>query len=219
MTVIGRARVIPAASAPGGVPTVGPPALTPSMHRRIAEQEVRAREAARDIVARAHAEAGAIVAEARQEAEAVARGAAEEARQAEEAKLAALFLCARREDEQRAERDLDRAITLAVVLSERLIGMALELDPRTIARLARQALAEARGARRATIHASPCDVDALERHIVEVGFPPHTVEVAPDPALCRGSLRISTNLGTLDAQLHPQLERLARALRDSLQPR
>jgi flagellar biosynthesis/type III secretory pathway protein FliH len=219
VTTLGRARIIPASPASRESSSADLPVVTPERQRRIADEEIRAREAAREILARARSEAAAIVDEARRGAEAVAHEAAEEARQAEEAKLAAMYLHLVRTDEQRAERDLDRAITLAVVLSERLLGKALEQDPRTIVQLARQALAEARGARRATIEASPLDVEALERDLVEVGFASHAVDVRADPALGRGSLRISTNLGTLDAQLHPQLERLARALRDSLQPR
>jgi flagellar biosynthesis/type III secretory pathway protein FliH len=42
------------------------------------------------------------------------------------------------------------------------------------------------------------------------------VDIRADPLLSRGSLRIHTNLGNLDAQLTPQLERLAKALRDAL---
>ena len=42
------------------------------------------------------------------------------------------------------------------------------------------------------------------------------IDIRVDPLLSRGSLRIHTNLGSLDAQLTPQLERLAKALRDAL---
>jgi flagellar biosynthesis/type III secretory pathway protein FliH len=167
-------------------------------------------------VADAHAQAAALLADARTAAEGVAQAAAAEAREAEEAKLAAHYLRLKFADEHRAEADLDRAIALAVVLSERLLGEALEHDPKHVVALARQALAEARGARRVVIDASPLDADVLQRHLVDLGFDVSAVEIRTDTTLPRGSLHLTTSLGNLDAQLRPQLERLARALRDSL---
>jgi len=190
--------------------------VTEGHHRRVAREEVDAREAAAALLADAEARASALVEAARASAGAVARAAADDARQAAEASLSALYLRIRREDESRAERDLQRSVELAVVLAERLLRAELELDASRIARLAQQALAEARGARRATIAASPLDMDALRRHLSDTGFGPLAVDLQPDETLERGSLRITTNLGILDAQLRPQLERLARALRDAI---
>jgi flagellar biosynthesis/type III secretory pathway protein FliH len=109
-------------------------------------------------------------------------------------------------------------MSLSVLLAERLLGHALELRPEHVAALARQALVEARGARRATIEAHPLDAEALQRHLVDVGTTDAVVEVRASAELTRGSLRVHTNLGTLDAKLTPQLERLAKALRDALEP-
>ncbi len=217
MTLV-RARIIPARDA-AGASSARPelPVLTPAHHRRIAADEVRARDAAAEVLAAAHREADAMLAAARLAAQKVGEDAGAEAREAVEAKAAALFLRLKQEDERRAERDLDRAVALAVVLSERLLGAALEQDPHYIVSLARQALAEARGARRATIDASPLDAEALQRHLVDAGFDSHAVEIHLDPSMSRGSLRITTNLGALDARLRPQLERLARALRETLE--
>ncbi len=217
MTGLVRGRVVRASDVPSPARDAELPLLTPSHHRRIAREEVLARETAAALLADARAQAAAIVDEARRAAEGVARAAAEEARQREESKLAGLYLRLKQEDETRATRDLDRAVGLGVVLAERVLGVALASDPTLVVKLAEQALAEARGARRATIDASPLDGDALRHHLAETGFDSHTVDIRTDPALERGSLRISTNLGTLDAQLHPQLERLAKALRDTLQ--
>jgi len=215
MSTLSRARIIPALEP--GVPDDGAlPLLTAAHHRRIVATEARARDDAADLVARAHAEATTIIAEARRLAELVARDAAREAKEAEESKLAALFLQMKRDDDARAVRDLDRAIALAVILAERLLGSALVLDPTVIQQLAHQALAEARGAHSATIEASPLDADVLQRHLEAAGFAPHSVEIRREPSLERGALRILTNVGAVDAELHPQLERLARILRDTL---
>jgi flagellar biosynthesis/type III secretory pathway protein FliH len=182
----------------------------------MAAVEVQARETAERLLARAHAEAEAIVARAQEDARTVAARAAEEARQAEVAKLSALALRLKAAEDAQAERDLDRTMDVAVILAERLLGASLDHDPATIGRLARQALHEARGVRRALIHASPGDTEALGRCLDEGGVGGCAVEVRADPAVPRGSLRVSTNLGTLDVQLRPQLEQLAAALRDSL---
>jgi flagellar biosynthesis/type III secretory pathway protein FliH len=211
-----RARIVKA-TVPAPADHAPIPALTPAQHRRVASEVMLARETAARLVGEARNQAAAIVARAHAAAAGVAEAAASEAREAETAKLAAHYLNLKHEEERRAEADLDRAIALAVVLAERLLGEALQRDPAHVVALARQALAEARGSRRAVIDASPLDAEALQRHVVEVGFGSHTVEVRSDPALPRGALRLSTSLGNLDAQLRPQLERLARALRDTLQ--
>jgi flagellar biosynthesis/type III secretory pathway protein FliH len=182
----------------------------------VAAEEVRARDVAAEIVAAARVEAEALVAEAKLAAATAVETAVSEAREQGEAKAAALYLRIKTEDERRAERDLDHTVSLAVLLAERLVGRALELEPRHVVALARQALAEARGARKATIDASPFDAEVLLGHLGDVGFE-GAVVVRTDPAMTRGSLRISTNLGALDARLQPQLERLAAALREALE--
>jgi flagellar biosynthesis/type III secretory pathway protein FliH len=40
--------------------------------------------------------------------------------------------------------------------------------------------------------------------------------VNADATLTRGSLVVHTDLGTIDAQLRPQLDRLAKALREAM---
>ncbi|MBL8608148.1 MAG: hypothetical protein JNL38_12555, partial [Myxococcales bacterium] len=90
------------------------------------------------------------------------------------------------------------------------------LDPAAVADIARRTLAEARGARRAKIHACAEDAANLEARRGELGLAAEHVQVAVDPDLPRGSLRVETDLGSLDASLTVQLERLAAAIRDAL---
>jgi flagellar biosynthesis/type III secretory pathway protein FliH len=214
MNELRRVRIIRAPVL--GAPAEDAPLLTPEARTRLARKELEAGERARETLARARAEAEALVAEARRAALDVATAARREAREEQETRLAAAFLALRRAEEAHADRDLDRAIALAVVMAERLIGSALDHDPSLVASLARQALAEARGARRTTIEASPGDVPALERCLSEGGFDGYAVEVRPSPSLDRGSLRLVTDLGAVSAELRPQLERLASALRDTV---
>ena len=183
-------------------PSPGPPAGG----RRVARVELEA-----------HARAKAIVLDAERAATHVAERAAREAREAEHAKLAAQYLLLRAAEERSSEREMDRAIKLGVLLAERLLGATIAQDPTHIAALAREALVEARGVRRATIEAHPLDAVALRGHVSGIGLPTGSVEVVENPELSRGSLLLHTDLGTLDAQLTPQLERLAKALRHALE--
>jgi len=209
--VVTRARLIPGAT---GRPLVAP-RPSESLVRRVAREELEAKEAAARILLEARAQGERIVAEARARAESVAAQAAREAAEAEQAKLAATLLVLRAREEHAAEAELDRSVQLAAVLAERLLGESLRVDPQTVAKLARQALAEAQGARTVRIEAHPDDVLGLQQHLALLQIA-QVASVVPDATLQRGSLRLHTDLGTIDAQLRPQLERLARALRDAL---
>lgn len=214
MTVV-RARVLRAPIAAGATPVFTPephatrarvvPAATVEAHQKAVRLVAEAEERAARIVA----EAEARVANVR---EVAAREAAEEAR----AKLAAQFVVLRVEDARRAERDADRCVEVAALLAERLLGRALELDAGAIADLAKRTLADARGARRARVLACEADAVALEARAAELGLGAGNVQIAIDPTLARGSLVVETDIGSLDARLPVQLERLAAALRDAL---
>jgi flagellar biosynthesis/type III secretory pathway protein FliH len=216
VSVVRRARVLKGEAVRGARPLVLLPVVSEKARRRIAKEAVDASALAKRLVDDARREAQAILEGARAEAARDAADTVREARESEVAKLAAMFLALRVEDERRAERDLDRAVGLARVLAERLLGEALLADPARVVALARQALLEARGASRAVIEASPLDAETLRSHVVDIGVAEGALEIKIDPSLSRGSLRVHTNLGSLDAQLTPQLERLAKALRDAL---
>lgn len=202
-----RGRIVRGVGSTGAPPT--PRLDAGNAGRRIARAELEARERAAVIVAEATARAERIAHEARERA-------AEEARAAEQAKVAGMYIALRAAEEKRAERDLDRVIALATLLAERLLGKTLESDPALVTMLARQALAEARGARRARIEAHALDADALKAHLDALGLAPEAIDLVPRDDLSRGSLVLHTDLGTLDAKLAPQLDRLAAALRDAL---
>jgi flagellar biosynthesis/type III secretory pathway protein FliH len=216
VTIQGRAVILKKEAVGRSRATPLFPMVREETRRRLAEEAVSASLLGKRIVDDAQKQADAMLAEAREEAARITADAAREAREQEVARLAASFLALRVEDERRAERDLDRAVSLARVLAERLLGEALESDPDRVVALARQALSEARGVRRAAIEASPLDAETLRSHVHDIGLEEGALDIKVDPLLSRGSLRIHTNLGSLDAQLTPQLERLAKALRDAL---
>ena len=107
-------------------------------------------------------------------------------------------------------------MALARLLAERLLGASLAVAPEQVVSLAQQALAEARGARRLSIVAHPADAELLSGSLPSLGVAIETVRVVPDPSRERGSLRIETDIGVLDADLAPQLDRLALRLRETL---
>jgi flagellar biosynthesis/type III secretory pathway protein FliH len=215
-----RARIIRAPDTPGTTPTGEERLLSlrPSVAqwRRIAREELEARMAGERIVEEARSRAETIASQAREDALGAAEHAVREAREQAEANAAAQWLALRKSDGERLEREGERIIAVAVVLAERLLGAALDLDPARIAHLARTAIAEARGARRITIEAHPLDADSLRRHLQAAQLDAQSVEVRDNLALARGDLRLQTDVGTIDAKLAPRLDRLAAALRDAL---
>lgn len=139
-----------------------------------------------------------------------------EARAEAAAKLAAHALALATHEAKADERALDRTIALARLLAERLLGASLAAAPEQVVALARQALSEARGARRLNLVAHPEDAKLLSDSLPSLGVAVETVRITADHARARGSLRIETDVGVLDADLAPQLDRLALRLRETL---
>ncbi len=212
MARVTRARVVQSAS---GARVFAPTLPSEARLRRMTRDEIDARDEASRLRKDAEESAAKILADARAEASNVATVAAKEAAQAEQAKLAAQLLALRAREQAFDESGVDRAVELARVLAERLVGEALTLDATTVAKLARQALLEARGARTVHIEANPEDVATLQEHLSRL-TKTHVASVTADATIPRGSLRLRTDLGTIDAHLTPQLDRLAAALRDAL---
>lgn len=168
------------------------------------------------LLTKARAEAQALVAAAERKAADLKLLAEAEARAEASAKLAAHALSLATHEAKADERALSRSVELARLLAERLLGASLALAPEQVVTLAKQALAEARGARRLSIVAHPEDAKLLLQALPSLGVVVETLRISPDPARKRGSLRIETDIGVLDADLAPQLDRLALKLRETL---
>jgi flagellar biosynthesis/type III secretory pathway protein FliH len=175
-------------------------------------------ERARQILAVAERQAEDIREGARREAAATRLQAEALGRADGTARVAAWAVKLARQEADADRRALDRSIQLASLLAERLLRRAVELDPTLVVLLAEQALAEARGARRITLTVHPADAPVLESSLGVLATSHESVTIQPDDALARGDLRLETELGALDARLEPQLERLARRLKDTLTP-
>jgi flagellar biosynthesis/type III secretory pathway protein FliH len=216
--MIARGRVILREQAEQATPLPPPPSAPEALRfGHVAPKAlVDASAEATRLLSKAHADARQLLASAERKAADLKLRAEAEARAEASAKLAAHALSLASYEAKADERGLDRSVALARLLAERLLGASLALAPEQVVSLARQALAEARGARRLSIVAHPEDAKLLNGSIASLGVALETVRILPDAARARGSLRIETDIGVLDADLAPQLDRLALRLRETL---
>jgi flagellar assembly protein FliH len=182
----------------------------------VRREVLAAAERARALIAAAEVRAAQLISDAERGAAELRLRAESEARADAAAKIAARALALRHHEARADERALDRCVELARLLAERLLGESLRVAPEQVVALARQALSEARGARRITLVAHPDDAKLLEFSLPSLGLDAAVVQLRNDPMRERGQLRIETEIGILDAELAPQLERLALKLRESL---
>lgn len=192
-----------------------PRATRPALGRVEDRAVLGALEKARGIVARAESEAAALLQKASERAEALAAELRARAHAEAASAVAARELVLASRESATLERQLNQSVDLARLLAERLLGEALAVDPTRVVALARQALTEARGARQLTIAAHPDDVPLLERAL-EAGELSPPLRIVTDRSRRRGNLRLETEIGTLDAELAPELDRLAQKLREAL---
>jgi flagellar biosynthesis/type III secretory pathway protein FliH len=186
--------------------------------RVLRRELLAAEERGQELVAAAERRAAAITERAERVAASVRLGAEAEGRADAVAGVAARALALADLEAKSAERQLDRVVELARLLAERLLGEALRLDPELVVGRARELLAAARGAHGAVIVAHPEDAAVLERSLPGVGLAMDAIQITPDPTRSRGSLRVETDIGVLDGDIGPQLERLALKIRESLGP-
>ena len=216
--MIGRGRVLTREQAQGAQPVrrLAFPERGLPFGRVVPQSLVDASVEATRILDKARVEAQALLAAAERRAADLRLRAEAEARADASAKLAAHALALATYEAKADERSLDRTVSLARLLAERLLGASLVVAPEQVVTLAQQALSEARGARRLAIVAHPEDAQLLSRSLPSLGVALETVRVVADGARARGSLRIETDIGVLDADLAPQLDRLALRLRETL---
>lgn len=216
--MIARGRVLSGAEAQGAEP-VPRAEVTPHglPFGRVAPKHLLdASAAAERLVKDAQSKARDLLAAAERQAADLRLRVEAEARAEAAAKLAAHALALATHEARSDERALERTVALARLLAERLLGASLALAPEQVVSLARQALSEARGARRLNLVAHPADAELLSRSLPSLGVASETVRISEDATRARGSLRIETDVGVLDADLAPQLDRLALRLRETL---
>jgi len=205
-----RGRILPAEGA-ALLPTVlAPPTRRAALRPRA---WVEAQEAAQQIEAAARAAAQALLAQAQGEATRLRQEALREGQEAAELELTARWLALKQAEERWLQGREGDILAVARLLAERLLLRELEVRPATIVDLTRQALAPLRRAGRVAFHVHPEDAGPLQSGLLALGLNTDRIEVNSDPAAPRGSVRITTELGAIRAELAPQLDRLLAALR------
>ena len=173
-------------------------------------------EAERDgirLVEEAKVEAARLVGEARLAMTTAREDAEKEGKATGTAALAAHWAKTRADEAQALAAAENKVIDVARALAERLLGRELIVSPETVVHLARVALAGATRARRVVIKAHPDDVVALRAASLGEVVDGKAVEIVVDESRGLGCLRIETDIGVLDGDLAPQLDRLVAALR------
>lgn len=178
----------------------------------------------------ASAKARELLQKAQQEAETIIRNAQEESTKLRQngydtgyqeglAQTTELLVKARQEQEQflrNANRDL---MDLAFKIAEKIIGKQLEIEPETIISIVKQAMQTVRQTKQLTIRVHPADAKILkenEEELQETLGRQRILDIMEDKKVQQGGCIIESEIGTVEAQLHTQLERLKKIL---LQPK
>ncbi len=188
---------------------------TPKPRARIQPRELEAaRRDAQQLLSEARASADAVRATAEAEAAAIREQARTQGLAEGQAQAAAAAIAFARAEREADARRLDRLCTLARLLAERLVGRELSTQDDTLAAMATTLLDEARGVRAATLHCHPSQLPLLHKQLP--ANPELSLALEADVTLALGDLRLTTDVGTLDARLGPRLTLLADALREHL---
>ncbi len=184
--------------------------------RRLEQQALQATERASRILEAAMNRASVLLADAERKAADCRLRAEELARAGALASVAALAVRLRAREVRFDEESLDRAVTLATLLAERMLGHTLIMSPTEIVSIARGLMAEAGGARRIIVRANVDDAPALKKAMQDFDPDGRVHAVVVDGKLGRGDLRLETDVGVVEGKLGPSLERLAARLREAL---
>jgi flagellar biosynthesis/type III secretory pathway protein FliH len=213
---LARGRVLRANSHGELVVIRAPLADSRERARRLSKRAADAEAEAAKIMSVVEKRGAAILSAAEARAKEIAESAANTGRAQG---LAEVLVLAVREEERRAAQALtqtDRAVELATLLAERLLGETLAVSPGRIGALAAQALKEARGARKITIFAHPEDAAPLRASLLEIDAENRVHRVEEDASLGRGDLHLETDVGVIDARLGEELAHLGERLKEAL---
>ncbi|HEX4521672.1 MAG TPA: FliH/SctL family protein [Gaiellaceae bacterium] len=112
-----------------------------------------------------------------------------------------------------------RAVELSVLLAQKIVTTALELDPKVLLSVVEGALRHLVDADEVILEVNPADVELVEAEI-EALHPstagPMVIAVAGERRVGRGGCVVRTRDGEIDARIETQLERAGEILRRSL---
>jgi type III secretion protein L len=170
---------------------------------------------ARELLQKAQKEAEGIIRNAEEAAEKQRQTGYDSGYQEGLAQTTELLVKARQEQEQflkNANRDL---MDLAFKIAEKIIGKQLEIDPDTIISIVKQAMQTVRQTKQLTIRVHPDDAKRLkanEEELQEALGRQRIFDIVEDKKVQPGGCIIESEIGTVQAQLSTQLERLKKIL-------
>ena len=170
---------------------------------------------ARELLQKAQQEAEEILRKAKEQSEQLRQSGYETGYQEGLAQTTELMVKARMEHEQflkNANRDV---MDLAFKIAEKIIGRQLETDPTTIISIVKQAMQSVRASKQITIRVHPDDAKLLRQNdedLQEALGRQRVIDIMEDKKVHQGGCIIESEIGTVEAQLHTQLDRLKKIL-------
>lgn len=189
--------------------------LRPSRPGVVEAEVYEAHQRAKEIVEAAERQAEEIVAQAESEREDALGEAREQGRQEGLAQATEVLLRARQEAAALVERSEEELVRLALLVAEKIVGRALELDPNVILDISAQAIESVRQQRELVLRVHPEDAVRLRnsrKKLMDLLGRTKDIAVREDSEVERGGCVIETENGTVDAQLSTQLRMLEAAL-------
>jgi len=174
---------------------------------------------ARELLQKAQKEAEEIVRKAKEQSAELRQSGYDSGYQEGLAQTTELMVNARMEHEQflkNANRDV---MDLAFKIAEKIIGKQLESEPETIISIVKQAMQSVRASKQVTIRVHPDDLKLLrknEEELQEALGRQRVIDLMEDKKVHPGGCIIESEIGTVEAQLQTQLDRLKKIL---LQPK
>jgi type III secretion protein L len=170
---------------------------------------------ARELLQKANQEAEAIVRKAEEDSAKQRQNAYDTGYQEGLAQTTELMIKARMEHEQFVKNANRDVMDLAFKIAEKIIGKQLEIEPETIISIVKQAMQNVRQSKQLTIRVHPDDAKLLkenEEELQETLGRQRILDVVEDKKVQRGGCIIESEIGTVEAQLQTQLERLKKIL-------
>jgi flagellar assembly protein FliH len=112
-----------------------------------------------------------------------------------------------------------RAVELALLIAEKVLGAALEVDPTRVVGVIAATMRGVTERDRLTVEVNPADYDLVHGAVGELGarFGGHAgIELVAERRVGRGGCIVRTSEGEIDAQIEEQLARAGDLLRDVL---
>jgi type III secretion protein L len=189
--------------------------LRPSRPGVVEAEVYEAHQRAKDLIEAAEQQAAELVGQAEAERDEVLGETREQGRQEGLAQATEVLLRARQEAAAIVARSEEELVRLALLVAEKIIGRALDLDPNLVLDIAAEAIESVRQQRELVLRVCPEDAARLRnsrKKLMDLLGRTKDIAVREDPEVERGGCIIETENGTVDAQLSTQLRMLEIAL-------